>query len=227
MTLANAKRLISQIASTLRLPGYFVDRAHRLYSLALQKNFVFGRRLHHVLATALYTICRQEKSAHLLIDFSDALQTNIFVLGHCFLALQQLLCLKLPVVDPSLYIHRFAARLELGDKVGQVSTTALRLITRMKKDWMVLGRRPDAVCAAGMLIACRSHGFDKHVSDMAEVFRVAISTLRRRLVEFQQTPAAQLTVEQFHIYDAAVELDPPAYIKQQLVSILYSEMIMM
>jgi hypothetical protein len=56
----------------------------------------------------------------MLIDFSDALQTNVFVLGDTFLKFSRLLSLRLPVVDPSLYIHRFAARLQLGDKTHAV-----------------------------------------------------------------------------------------------------------
>lgn len=139
VTLANAKRAISQVSSSLRLPPYYIDRAHRLYSLSLQKNFVYGRRQVHIIATVLYTVCRQEKSPHLLIDFSDVLQVNIFVLGKCFLQLIRLLNLKLPVVDPSLYIHRFAIRLDLNDKLNVVCTTTLRIVTRMKKDWIHTG----------------------------------------------------------------------------------------
>jgi transcription factor IIIB 90 kDa subunit len=129
-TLANARRIITQVASSLRLPTLYVDRAYRLYQLALQRNFIMGRRVLHVVATCLYTICRQEKSPHLLIDFSDALQINVYILGKSFLQFSRSLNLKLPIVDPSLYIHRFAARLDLGDKMGGVITTALRIVTR-------------------------------------------------------------------------------------------------
>ena len=107
-----------------------MDRAYRLYQLALQRNFIMGRRVLHVVATCLYTICRQEKSPHLLIDFSDALQINVYVLGKSFLQFSRSLNLKLPIVDPSLYIHRFAARLDLNEKLGAVITTALRIVTR-------------------------------------------------------------------------------------------------
>ena len=39
-------------------------------------------------------------------------------------------------MDPCLYVMRFAHRLELGDKTHEVSMTALRLVSRMKKDWI-------------------------------------------------------------------------------------------
>ena len=57
--------------------------------------------------------------------------------------------LHTPSVDPCLYIHRFAHKLELGDKTHDVSMTALRLVARMKRDWIHHGRRPAGLCGAG------------------------------------------------------------------------------
>lgn len=219
-TLAQARRVISQVASSLHLPPLYVDRAYRLYQIALERNFVFGRRQMHVVATCLYTICRQEKSPHLLIDFSDALQVNVFVLGSAFLKFSRLLNMPLPTVDPSLYIHRFAARLEMGDKMNSVITTALRIVTRLKKDWISTGRRPDGVCAAAMLIATRAHGFHKAQGEIAKLFRVSADTLKNRLLDFKATPSAQLTVEQFHSNDSTEEYDPPSYIKNLVESLI-------
>ena len=61
----NARRAIAQVAANIKLPPLYVDRAYRLYQLALQRNFTFGRRQAHIVATCLYIICRQEKSPHL------------------------------------------------------------------------------------------------------------------------------------------------------------------
>ena len=170
----------------------------------------------HVVATCLYFICRQEKSPHLLIDFSDALQINVYVLGKAFLQFVRMMNLSIPIVDPSLFIHRFAQQLELGDKITMVVTTALRIVTRMKKDWIVTGRRPDGVCAAAMLIAARAHGFPKSQGEIAKAFRVSAETLKHRIEDFKATPSAQLTLEQFHQFDMSLEFDPPAYIRNQI-----------
>ena len=51
--------------------------------------------------------------------------------------------------DPCLYIHRFAHKLEFGDKEHDVAMTALRLVSRMKRDWIHHGRRPSGLCGAG------------------------------------------------------------------------------
>ena len=85
----------------------------------------------------------------MLIDFSDYFSTNVFVLGHTFLRLMEALNLRLPVIDPSIYIPRFARELNLGENQHQVSKCAIRLVARMKRDWILTGRRPAGICAAG------------------------------------------------------------------------------
>ena len=103
-TLASGKRRIQEVAAIMRLGPHYVDSAHRLFTVAVERNFVQGRRRAHVIAACLYTSCRQEKSQHMLIDFSDALQINVYTLGTCFLKFRRLLGLKSEIIDPALYI---------------------------------------------------------------------------------------------------------------------------
>ena len=61
-------------------------------------------------------------------------------------------------IDPSLYVHRFAARLDFRNRMHLVSATALQLIKSMKRDWIQTGRRPAGICGAALLIAAQVHG---------------------------------------------------------------------
>ncbi|KAL3772234.1 hypothetical protein ACHAWO_012632 [Cyclotella atomus] len=221
-TLASGKRRIQDVASQLRLGQHFVDAAHRLFTVAVEKNFVQGRRRAHVVAACLYTACRQEKSQHMLIDFSDALQINVYTLGTCFLKFRRLLGLKLEIIDPALYIYRFAAHLDLDAKANEVAMTALRLVARMKRDWIVAGRRPAGICAAALLIASRAHGFDRQNHDVTKILKVCGLTVMTRVREFEATPAAQMTLEEFGNTDNngdehdGKEVDPPAFSKNRI-----------
>lgn len=47
---------------------------------------------------------------------------------------------------------RFANKLEFGDKTHEVTMTALRLVQRMKRDFMHTGRRPSGICGAGKIV---------------------------------------------------------------------------
>jgi len=62
-TLANGRRRIQDVASALRLGSHFVDTAHRLFTLAVEKNFTQGRRKAPVTAACLYIACRMEKKS--------------------------------------------------------------------------------------------------------------------------------------------------------------------
>ncbi|XP_047653293.1 transcription factor IIIB 90 kDa subunit isoform X4 [Phacochoerus africanus] len=113
--------------------------------------------------------------------------------------------------DPCLYIPRFAHLLEFGDKNHEVSMTALRLLQRMKRDWMHTGRRPSGLCGAALLVAARMHDFRRTVKEVIGVVKVCESTLRKRLTEFEDTPTSQLTVDEFMKIDLEEECDPPSY----------------
>lgn len=203
--------MIQQVAGQLHLTSHFVDAAHRLYILAVHHHFTQGRRTAHVVAACLYIVCRREKSPHLLIDFAEALQANLYTLGACFLKFTRMLMLNLPIIDPSLYIHRFAARMELGESTHTVSMTALRLVARMKRDWIQTGRRPAGICGACLLIASRVHGFRRTRQEIMHIVRVTDITLRNRLAEFENTPASLLSAEEFDKLDNLEEADPPSY----------------
>jgi transcription factor IIIB subunit 2 len=215
-TLANGRRRIQDVASRLRLGSHYVDSAHRLFTIAVEKNFVQGRRTTHVVAACLYIACRQEKSQHMLIDFSDALQVNVYVLGTCFLKFRRLLGLKLEIIDPALFVYRFAAHLDLDDKANAVALTALRLVGRMKRDWIVAGRRPAGICAAALLIAARAHGFSRHHQDVTKILRVCGMTVTTRVKEFEHTQSAMLTLEQFNTMELENEADPPVFTRNRI-----------
>ena len=69
-------------------------------------------------------------------------------------------------VDPSLFLHRFAARMGFGQKMHQVANTALRLVQSMKRDWLQTGRRPAGICGAALYIAGHIHGIDLNLKSL-------------------------------------------------------------
>jgi transcription factor IIIB subunit 2 len=152
----------------------------------------------------------------MLIDFSDALQVNVYVLGTCFLKFRRLLGLKVEIIDPALFVYRFAAHLDLEEKANAVALTALRLVGRMKRDWIVAGRRPAGICAAALLIAARAHGFSRHHHDVTKILRVCGMTVTTRVKEFENTPSAMLTLDQFNTVELESEADPPVFTSNRI-----------
>uniref|UniRef100_A0A8C2WTM9 Transcription factor IIIB 90 kDa subunit n=1 Tax=Cyclopterus lumpus TaxID=8103 RepID=A0A8C2WTM9_CYCLU len=210
-TLQGGKRQIQQLGSQLQLNQHCLDTAFNFFKMVVSKHLTRGRKTEHVIAACLYLVCRTEGTPHMLLDLSDLLQVNVYILGKTFLLLARELCINAPAIDPCLYIPRFAHMLEFGLQTHEVSMTALRLVQRMKRDWMHTGRRPSGLCGAALLVAARMHKFRRTVKDVISVVKVCQTTLRKRLTEFEDTPTSQLTIDEFMKVDLEQECDPPSF----------------
>ncbi|OXU25977.1 hypothetical protein TSAR_004101 [Trichomalopsis sarcophagae] len=211
ITLQNAKKGITHLCRQLQLNQHCIDTSVNFYKMALNRHLTRGRKQAHNHAACVYITCRTEGTAHMLIDISDVLQICVHELGRTYLRFTQALCINIPSMDPCLYIMRFANKLEFGDKTHEVSMTALRVVQRMKRDSIHSGRRPSGLCGAALLMAARLHEFNRSPSDIIKIVKVHESTLRKRLIEFGETPSSALTLDEFMTVDLEEEQDPPAF----------------
>ncbi len=207
----------------LKLTNHYVESAFRLFSLAVEHNFVQGRKTIHIVAACVYIVCRQERSPVMLIDLSDVLRVNVFDLGRTFIKLYHLLNLNraLPIIDPALFIQRYAGRLELGERTHAVCSLAIKIVAQMNRDWIQMGRRPAGICAVALQVACNTHGVDRSREDIRKTLRVSEATVIQRMREFEQTPSALMTVQQFSTAPVGVDisregLDPPSFINNRI-----------
>ncbi|GJD07566.1 Transcription factor IIIB 90 kDa subunit [Galdieria sulphuraria] len=165
----NGRKIIAEVVGALHLNPSQEEQAFRMFLLAIEHNFLQGRK---------------------------ASNTNVYDLGRTFLKFARILNLSLPIIDPSLYIHRFASKLGFEEKTHAVATSALRLIARMKRDWIHTGRRPSGLCGAALFVAAKMHGFYRSQREIVNVVRIGDVTLRKRLLELEETPSALLTADE-------------------------------
>ncbi|XP_055322354.1 transcription factor IIIB 90 kDa subunit [Sitodiplosis mosellana] len=211
VTLRKARQGITHLSHQLHLNNHCIDTACNFFKMALMRHLTRGRKNTHIYAACVYITCRTEGTSHLLIDISDVLQICCYELGRTYLKLSQALCINLPSIDPCLYIMRFATKLEFGEKTHEVSMTAQRLVQRMMKDSIHSGRRPSGLCGAALLIAARMHDYNRTPMDIVRIVKIHESTLRKRLIEFGDTPSSMLTLDEFMAVDLEAEQDPPAF----------------
>ena len=214
VTLKKARKKILALTQQLRLRSKHVDDSFYFYKLSLAKNLTRGRNRSVVIGACVYITCRTQETGHLLIDFSDVLQVGLYQLGRTYLKLSRALCINIPAMDPCLFVMRFAHKLQLGDKTHQVSMSALRLVSRMKRDWIHLGRRPSSLCGAALLISSRLHQFSRTLTDVIKIVMLHESTVKERLIEFGETSVSDLTIEEFMTADLEAmedEQDPPSF----------------
>lgn len=135
----------------------------------------------------------------------------MFTLGQTYLKLVQILEIRLPHIDPTVYVHRFAKHLEFGDDQVKVAKDALRLIQRMDRDWMVQGRRPSGICGAALILAARMNNYRRSIREVVYIVKVADLTIQKRLDEFRSTKSGELTVEEFRLIWLEQGHDPPSF----------------
>ncbi|KAF9823899.1 hypothetical protein SFRURICE_013436, partial [Spodoptera frugiperda] len=112
----------------------------------------------------------------------------------CYVATQQTLWLQIELtLEPKVSLFVYSAVL--------ITIAVWREISRSQYD----------SAAIALLIAARLHEFNRTPADVVRIVKVHESTLRKRLLEFGDTPSSALTLEEFMTVDLEEEQDPPAF----------------
>lgn len=189
------RRKMTQLGNQLRISNENIESAFQLFIFSVQNKLKSNKSLQSLSISCLYAVCRKEKTPHLLVDFSDISQTRSSKIGVEFLKFLKITRLPLPVIDPSVYIHRFVSKLDLGEKTVPITMSALRLIARMKRNWISTGRKPTGLCGAAIILSTRIHGIKKNQREICNVVRIGIQALRYRLFEIEKTSIKRLNIE--------------------------------
>ena len=195
-------RLIDKVSKILEIPEHVVKYAKRLYNSASNKKFItHGRKTKQIVGAILYLACRYHGTKHLLIDFSEVLHINLFVIGTAYIKLVKLLGMYIRIIDPSLYMHRFCNKFNFGNKAKEVEKTALKILKFMKRDWITTGRRPSGLIGACILIAAKLHKLNIDVDLISNVVHVCSQTIINRIEELSLTRVASMTMEEFESFE--------------------------
>ena len=209
-------RLMERTARLLTIPDDVVKVAKKLYIEASNKKFTQGRKTDLIVAAILYIACRMNEKSYLLIDFSEVLRINIFLIGTLYIKLVKLLSLNIPIYDPSLFMRRFCGKFNFGAKAKEVENVASKILQFMRLDWITTGRRPSGLCGACILISAKLLKLNIDVNVISKVVHVSSKTILNRIEEFSLTRVASMSMEEFavfkesHFYPGA---DPPAFLK--------------
>ncbi|OAQ59234.1 transcription factor TFIIB [Pochonia chlamydosporia 170] len=218
-SIREARGLMQGYAQQLNVSESLVTAGTQVFKLASGANFIQGRTLASVAAVCLYAACRAEPPCKvMLIDLADLVQLNVFKLGRIFKKLNEVVPIGndgLMPVYPEDLIWRFATKMEFHQDTAKVAEDAVRLVKRMSRDWMVMGRRPSGICGACLLMAARMHNFRRTVREVVYIVKVTNHTIQNRLQEFNITESSQMSVEDFLKQDFLESShDPPSFYRQ-------------
>ncbi|KAM3473809.1 hypothetical protein MY8738_008175 [Beauveria namnaoensis] len=218
-SIREARGLMQGYAQQLNVSDSLVAAGTQVFKLASGANFIQGRTLASVAAVCLYAACRAEPPCKvMLIDLADLVQLNVFKLGRIFKKLNEVVPIGndgLIPVYPEDLIWRFATKMEFRQETAKVAEDAVRLVKRMSRDWLVMGRRPSGICGACLLMAARMHNFRRTVREVVYIVKVTNHTIQNRLQEFNHTESSQMSVEDFLKQDFLESShDPPSFYRK-------------
>ena len=209
-------KIMEKTARILNIPENVVQKAKSIYKNASNNKYTQGRKTELIVGAILYLSCRINKTTHLLIDFSEVLRINLFLIGSLYIKLSKLEGEKVSLIDPTPLMRRFCNKFNLGNKARDVEKTALKILQFMNRDWITEGRRPSGLCGACILISAKLYKLNIDINLISKAVHVCPQTILNRIEEFSLTRVASMTMEEFeafkdfHFYPGA---DPPAFLK--------------
>lgn len=219
----NGRESLRLFTARLPIPPDVAEKAMRVWKLATSNNFVQGRRADEVAGACLYAACRSSnENSILLMDIAEVISINVFNLGDIYKSLLHATSwevqstTKMIEIEP--LIMKYASKLEFGDKTRAVAEDAIKIVRRMKRDWIVTGRHPAGLCGACLILAARMNNFRRTVREVVFVVKVADLTITSRLKEFMDTRSGQLPVSNFREDSHRIKFshDPPSILQAKL-----------
>lgn len=230
-TMRRAAEIIDALASRFHdvLRAYIANMAKERFKLVQARGFLRGRAIERVAGVCLYFAIRQDGNTPLmLIDIADALALDVFVLGRTFKRMLTMFFNKdehgnitncpFEPVFPEDIIKSLASRLGFHHDTPKVQEDAVRIVQRMDRDWIVLGRKPAGICGSALIIAARMNNFRRTPLEVSYVAKVTQATLKLRLDEFSIVASAQMSVADFTSEENHLRPeshDPPAFYRQK------------
>ncbi|KIX03013.1 uncharacterized protein Z518_06563 [Rhinocladiella mackenziei CBS 650.93] len=234
---AQARTVMLSYQSLLGVRPAEVDAGMQIFKLAWSNSFVQGRTIDSVAVVCLYLSCRRKHEqirnerrpmySLMLIDFAEKLNIDVFALGKMYSDLVRKLYLQpdgsiqgdvsadLLAMGPEILVSRFVDELEFDrEHRDKIKLDAIRIVQRMKRDWMSTGRRPSGVCGAAVILAARMNNYRRTTREVVLTAKVTEITINKRLEEFQDTESSKLSINQFRdneVLEALAAADPPAY----------------
>jgi transcription factor IIIB subunit 2 len=196
--------------------------AQRIFKRALHERFIRGRTIEIVAAACVYVAIRQKKvTGYLLVDVADHVDCGVYELAAAALRLSHKCDEVMPVIDPTLYLDRFADELKFGHLAPEIRHTAIQIIKRLDRDWIQTGRKPAGVCGAALILAARIHHVEVSTDTMRKCARVCLATINKRLREISRTQLARASISEMRenqdmFAEESRELPPAMLVKARL-----------
>jgi len=172
---------INNLKEKMSLSDAIVERSAYFYRKAIRKKLIRGRTVKGIVGACIYAACRDLGTTRSIIEISKCMQEKRNIIAKSYRLLFRQLSLKVHVPDSTSSIIRFSNNLELPEKIKR---DAIFILDTLKEKQVVAGKKPDAVAATVVYMACVKNNKSISQQKISEISGIPGITIRNRLKEF-------------------------------------------
>ncbi|MEM2927701.1 MAG: TFIIB-type zinc ribbon-containing protein [Nitrososphaerota archaeon] len=183
--LQQAINILEIYADKLYLSTSVVEKAMQIYRKAFKNGLVRGRSIRAIIAASIYTACRMSYTPRDLREFEKAYPiVKKKAIAQSYRLLVKHLNLKIPVIDPTIYVNKIASKLGLGQNIIQET---MKILNKAEEIGATIGKDPVGIAAAALYMACQNLHPEITQKDIAKVAGVTEVTVRNRFKDLKDT----------------------------------------
>jgi len=172
---------INKLKEKMSLSDAIIERSAYFYRKAAEKKLIRGRTVKGIVGACIYAACRDLGTTRTIIEISKCMLERRNIIARSYRLLFQQLSLEVPVPDPTSSIVRFSNNMELSEKIKR---DAIFILDTLKEKQVVAGKKPDAVAATVIYMACIKNNESISQQKISKISGITGITIRNRLKEF-------------------------------------------
>lgn len=181
LNLRTALMEMEKLKGKLCLNDAILERSAYLYRKAVFSQLIRGRKINGIVGACMYLACREMGISRTISEISNILQEKRSSISRNIRILIINLELNIGVQDPINDIIKISNNLEIPEITKRKAITILNIL---KKHELIAGKKPSAVAAAIIYIACMKTGEEKSQLKIAKIAGVSGPTIRNRCNEY-------------------------------------------
>ncbi len=182
--LSQALGELNRTGEQLNIPFSVMERASYYYRLAMEKDLIRGRSIKNLATAALYLALRIEGIPKTLKELSKASGVEKKEVAKNYRLLVKELKLRMPTVDPAIYVKKICSKGSLGKAVMLQATKIVRLAQDMR---LTVGKDPVGLASAAVYYACELLNVEKSQRDISLAADVTEVTVRNRYKSLKES----------------------------------------
>ena len=202
---------IRKLGSEMRIPSHLIQGSENLYKSVRKRRYVKSA---HSNSLSTYITCRNDMNNQLMFfDFLEKLDLERRQLSKPFFRIQKSdilyrdenessnrICEMKHTNLSQVMLDRFYNTLFPNDR-SEERKTILKyskiIYDRMEKNYINVGRNPRGLYGASLLLSCNMHGKETDIQQVADTVRMSEWTIRKRMMELNNTPGTDQSLEHY------------------------------